>query len=197
MSYAPAGDFIALLRQTPGGVRTVRMPGLDYVIVALARAGFITLWVGQTQPLVNQVTTVWFKPAAPSTATEGILFIWNTVTGQYEPAIPALWYSLIAPKTPASTILQDVAGAGPTNIQSNATIVRVLNVGAPVTLVMPLSTVKTGSVLICDWANLAGTNAIQINLTAPDVFPNGLTTVKINGDGGSFLLRPVPGGYAL
>lgn len=193
MSYAPTNDFLSLLRQTPGGVRSVRMPGLDFVVDALARAGLVTLVVGASPPTANQALTAWFKPATSSWASEGILFLWNPVTQEYETATPALWSALVAPVT----VLQDVNTVGPVNVQTNATIVRVLNVGAPVTLVMPLSTAKVGSVLICDWANLAGTNAIQINLSGGDVFPNGVTTWTINGDGGSAFFRPVPGGYTL
>ena len=62
MSYNPATDFIALLRLTAGGVRSEQMPGLDYVVAALARIGLFSLSVGQTAPTVNQATTVWLQP---------------------------------------------------------------------------------------------------------------------------------------
>jgi hypothetical protein len=39
MSYNPATDFIGLLRLVGSAVRSERMPGLDYVVAALARAG--------------------------------------------------------------------------------------------------------------------------------------------------------------
>lgn len=196
MSYAPTTDFLSLLRQVGAGVRAERMPGLDWVVVALARAGLFQLAVSQVAPTVNQPATAWFKPAVPSSFAEGILFLWNSVTLQYEVATPALW-SLLFAATPAPTVVQDVAVAGPVNVLANAAIVRVLNVGAPVTLIMPLSANKIGSVLVSDWANLAGTNNIAIQRTGGDVFPNGLTALTIAGDGGSFFLRPVTGGYAL
>lgn len=195
MSYSSATDFLALLRLLPGGVRTERMPGLDYVVSALARAGLITLFVGQTAPTTNQAATAWFKPAIPSWLTEGTLFLWNPATLQYEVATPALWAAIFAALI--STVTQDVTTAGPVNILANATVVRVLNVGAPVALVLPLASIKTGGVLVVDWANLAGTNNITIARTAPDVFPNGGTSWTIAGDGGSLFFRPVPGGYAL
>lgn len=91
MGYSPTTDFLALLRLTPGGVRTEKVPGLDYVAAALARAGMINLSVGQTAPTSNQATTAWFKPALPSWSAEGKLYLWNPLTVQYEQATPTLW----------------------------------------------------------------------------------------------------------
>lgn len=195
MSYSPITDFLALLRQTSGGVRTERMPGLDYIVAALARAGMITLSVSQTAPIASQATTAWFRPAIPSWNAEGTLFLWNSVTVQYELATPALWAALFTATTLA--VVQDVAVAGPVNVLINAGVVRVMNVGAPVSLVMPLAANKLNPVLISDWANLAGANNITINRSGADVFPNGATSWTLGGDGASVFLRPVPGGYAL
>lgn len=196
MSYTPATDFLGLLRQTSGGVRTERMPGLDYIVVALARAGLITLAVAQTAPIVNQASTAWFKPGVPSWTAEGVLFLWNAVTAQYELATPALWSALLA--TSVAPVVQDVTTVGPVNVITNANVVRVLNVGAAVSLVMPLASTMKNPVLISDWNNLAGTNNISIARTAPDVFPNGSTgPLVLAGDGASVFLRPVAGGYVL
>lgn len=97
MSYSPTTDFLALLRQTSGGVRTERMPGLDYLIAAMARAGMFVLSVGQTAPTSNLVSTVWIKPASPSSwAFEASIFLYNVLTAQYEPATPALWFALLS-----------------------------------------------------------------------------------------------------
>jgi microcystin-dependent protein len=96
MSYNPTTDFLALLRSTSGGVRTEQMPGLDYTIAALARAGLITLFVGQTAPTVNPATTVWFKPAMPSSSAEGAIFLFNSTTSSFQTATPTLWSNLIA-----------------------------------------------------------------------------------------------------
>lgn len=96
MSYSPLTDFLALLRQTSGGVRSERMPGLDYVVAALARAGLISISVGQTAPTVNPATTVWFQPAVPSWTAEGAVFLWNAAVNSYQVATPTLWSSLIA-----------------------------------------------------------------------------------------------------
>lgn len=198
MSYTPAIDFLALLRQTGNGMRTERMPGLDYVVPALARAGLIILSVGQTAPVANQATTAWFKPAVPSWAAEGTLFLWDPVALAYSPATPLLW-SLFLTLTAASVqITQDVTSPGPANVLTNAGVVRVNQlVSAPITLVMPLSSTKIGSVLITDWKGDAGANNITIQRTAPDVFPGALTSWTIGADTGSVFLRPVAGGYAL
>lgn len=195
MSYNPLTDFLALLRQTSGGMRSVRVPGLDYVVAALARAGQFIVYVGQTAPTTNQQTTVWLKPSGGSWAAESAVFLWNVSTAQFELATPALW-AILLPGVTVQTV-QDVAVAGPVAVLPAANVVRVLNVGAPVTLVMPLSLNKVGGVLISDWANLAGTNNITIQRTGGDVFPNGATSLTIAGDGGSLFLRPVAGGYVL
>jgi len=96
MSYAPNTDFMALVRNTAGGERVLSMPGLDFTVAALARAGFINLSVGQTAPIADQATTAWFKPAVPSWAAEGVLYLWNVGLATYQPATPSLWKALIA-----------------------------------------------------------------------------------------------------
>lgn len=95
MSYTANTDFLALLRNASGGERVLSMPGLDYVVASFARAGLITLSVGQTAPVINQATTAWFKPALPSWAAEGVLYLWNAGAAAYQPATPALWKTYI------------------------------------------------------------------------------------------------------
>lgn len=197
MAYTPQIDFLAVLRQTSGGVRTGRVPGLDYVVAALARAGMFNLVVSQTAPTTNQPLTAWLKPALPSYSAEGAFYLWDASAGAYEPATPALWSALLEASAVGATVVQDVAIAGPTVVQTNANVVRVLNVGAAVALTMPLAANMGGPVLIVDWANHAGANKITITLSGGDMLPNGLTTWEIDGDGGSVYLRPVPGGFAL
>ena len=94
MSYNPLTDFIGLLRLVGSGVRSERMPGLDWVVAALSRMGFINLYVGQTAPTNNQATTVWFQPAIPSWVAEGTTWLWNATTGAYQVATPALWIAM-------------------------------------------------------------------------------------------------------
>lgn len=94
MSYSPATDFLALARQTSGGVRLEQMPGLDYALAALSRAGLISLWVGATAPIANPATTVWLVPASPSWSAEGAVLLWNGTA--WVAATQALWSNLIA-----------------------------------------------------------------------------------------------------
>jgi microcystin-dependent protein len=103
MAYNPVNDFIALLRTTSGGVRSARMPGLDFIIEGFIRAGLILVSVSQTAPTVNQSQTVWFRPAVPSWSGEGTVNLFNPATGTYQPATPALWALLLS-------------GAAPTNV---------------------------------------------------------------------------------
>jgi hypothetical protein len=95
MVYNPATDFLALWRNIAGVVSKVEMPGLDYVVAALARAGVITLSVSATAPVVSQSTTAWLQTAVPSNSAEGVLFLWNAVTSAYVPATAALFLDLL------------------------------------------------------------------------------------------------------
>jgi microcystin-dependent protein len=104
VAYNSATDFLALLRNVTGSVEIEQMPGLDYVVAALARAGFITVSIGQTPPLVNQPTTVWFQPQQPSWNGEGQLNIWNPAVGAYQNATPALWALLLSGATPSGVL---------------------------------------------------------------------------------------------
>lgn len=197
MAYTPTTDFLALLRQTSNGMRLAEVPGLDYLVAALARAGMFSLSVGQLAPTTNQATTAWFQPAIPSWNREGVLFLWNSVAVEYEPATPALWSALFLRTAVFSEVVQDVVAAGPVAVQTTADVVRVQNVGAPVALTMGLAVNASRTVLITDWANHAGTNPITITLSGGDIFPGGGNTWQIAADAGSIFLRPVPGGYAL
>lgn len=197
MSYSAVTDFLALLRNFDGGVRTERMPGLDFLVAALARAGIIYLSVSDTAPTANQTLTAWFRTASPSWVAEGTLFLWDANAAAYVPATPALWSSYLIGSSSAP-VVQDVLIAGPVAVLNNATVVRVNQaVSAPITLNMPLSSLKTNPVLISDWKGDAGANPIRVQLTGADVFPGGFTFWDIGSDAGSIFLRPVPGGYAL
>ncbi len=96
MSYDPGTDLMALLRQTGGGVRVVRMPGLDYIAAALARMELFNVHVGATAPTENQTTTVWIKPAPSSWAAEASVLLWSAAEAAYVPATPALWFALLS-----------------------------------------------------------------------------------------------------
>lgn len=95
MVYNPATDFLALWRNVAGQLSKLEMPGLDYVIAALARAGLFTLSVSATAPVANQSTTAWLQAAVPSYSGEGVLNLWNPVTSTYAPATAALFLDLL------------------------------------------------------------------------------------------------------
>lgn len=90
MAYNPTTDFVALWRLVAGTASKTSMPGLDFVVAALGRAGLINVSISGTAPVANQSTTAWFKPAVPSTGAEGALFLWDKLTGLYAAATPSL-----------------------------------------------------------------------------------------------------------
>lgn len=139
MGYTPATDFLALLRNTGGGVRTEQMPGLDWVVAALARAGFITLAVSATAPVTSQATTAWFQPASPSWSAEGILYLWNAqaVPAAYQPATPALWAAYFVPVISGYSFQGISSGAAAIN--AGVTLAAVVR-NAPVTTTLVLPT---------------------------------------------------------
>lgn len=95
MVYNPATDFLALWRNIAGQVSKVEMPGLDYVVAALARAGVVTLSVSATAPVVNQPTTAWLQAAVPSNSAEGSLHLWDPTAAAYAAATPGLFFVML------------------------------------------------------------------------------------------------------
>lgn len=95
MTYSPATDFNALWRNTGGALQALQVPGLDYVIEALARAGVINVTVSATAPVANQSTTAWLQAAVPSYSAEGVFQLWNKVTTAYAPATPTLFQQFL------------------------------------------------------------------------------------------------------
>lgn len=96
MPYNPSTDFVGLWRAISGGVEKAEMPGLDFVVAALGRAGIINVVFSETPPETNQAITAWFRTAHPSYAAEGALYLWNPLTGTYEPATPRLFWTFMA-----------------------------------------------------------------------------------------------------
>lgn len=166
MSYNPLTDFQALLRQAGGSVSLERMPGLDYVVAALARAGLFTLSVGQTAPTVNQATTAWFRPSVPSWVAEGTMFLWNATAVAYQPATPALWNALL---TPGGYALQSVTTASGV-VLTGTTILAIQRTAPTATaLILPKLSEQwlTGRPLkIVDWSTAIVNHAIT--LSTPD-----------------------------
>lgn len=166
MAYNSLTDFLALLRQTSGGVSTERMPGLDYVVAALARAGLFQLSVGQTAPTTNQQSTVWLQPSVPSWVAEGTVWLWNAATGAYAPATPALWNALLAP---SGYSFQSVAGAAGAILSGTSILAIQRAAPAATALVLPNLAAQwlTGRPLkIVDWSTAVANHTIT--LTTPD-----------------------------
>jgi hypothetical protein len=95
MVYDPATDFLGLWRASGGNVSKMEMPGLDYVLAALARAGIITLSVSATAPVANQSITAWLQTAVPSWTAEGAFFLWDADASAYAAATPALFLKFL------------------------------------------------------------------------------------------------------
>jgi len=161
MSYAPTTDFLGLLRQTSGGMRFLQMPGLDFVVAALARAGLINLSVGQTAPIVDQTNTVWFKPAQPSWTAEGTLYIWNVATNVYEVATHDLWEQLLAGAQGYQ--FQDAPDAANTVI-AGTSLLAIRRV-APLTTTVTLPTLasqRAKALQVVDWSTNVANHVVTI-----------------------------------
>lgn len=140
MSYTSSTDFLALLRQTNNGVRLLEMPGLDYLIAALSRAGLFRLWVSQDAPTTNQTTTAWLRPALPSWSAEGTFFLWSADLGQYQVATPALWNALFT-QVASQYVFQSV-NTGIATINPDTTLLAVQR-SNPSSTVLTLPTIST------------------------------------------------------
>lgn len=166
MSYNPATDFMGLLRLVGSGVRSERMPGLDYVVAALARAGMFALSVGQTAPTANQSSTFWFQPAIPSWVAEGTLYIWNPVAGAYQVATPALWQTFLSP---AGSVFQSLAAAN--NIINPGVSLAAVQRAAPANTAVTLPTITAQfltqkDIVLVDFSTGVANHAIA--LSTPD-----------------------------
>lgn len=116
MVYDPTKDFLGLWRNVAGVVSKVEMPGLDYVVAALARAGLVTLSVSATAPVVNQATTAWLQTAVPSYSAEGVLYLWNPATSAYAIATPALLLVMLQAAAGQNGVsLRTTTGGAPLN----------------------------------------------------------------------------------
>lgn len=133
MSYDYTTDFLGLLRLVGTSLRSERMPGLDYVVSALNRVGVFALSVGQTAPTVNQLTTVWLKPAVPSWEAEGTVYLWNAAAAAYQVATPSLWQIFLSPVTPVFQSLPDAINVVAAGV-SLAAVQRVAPAATTITL---------------------------------------------------------------
>jgi len=169
MAYNPVTDFAALLRNTGGGVRTEQMPGLDFVVSALQRAGLLGgLVISATAPVVNQAATPWFQPAVPSWTAEGVLFLWNASALAYQPATPALWAAFFSLSVIGYTF-QSIASSSATILSgvTLAAIQRAAPAATAVTLPVLASQFATGKRLqVVDFST--GVVNHTITLSTPD-----------------------------
>jgi len=170
MSYAPSTDFIALLRQTANGVRSARMPGLDFAVEALFRASVINLYIGSTAPVTNQASTVWLKPASPTWNSEGTVYLWNAATGVYVAATPALWAALFV----GAGAAQNFQALKVDGAVSSTTAILAIEKVAPTTTTLSLPAVATRAnrlpLQIVDWSTSITNHAIKL-------VPNGSETI--------------------
>jgi hypothetical protein len=98
MSYNSTTDFLALVREAGGEASIARIPGLDYILAAMARAGMFRLHTGQDEPTTNQEETVWLRPASPSWTAEGSVLLWDG--DAFVNATPELWAAVLIPTSP-------------------------------------------------------------------------------------------------
>lgn len=192
MAYNPATDFLGLLRSTGGGVRSARMPGLDFIIEGLIRAGLVSVFVGQSPPIVNQSTTVWFQPAVPSFNGEGRVNLFNASLGVYQPATPALWALLLRPAN-LSPVTKILTAAGPyAALPTDEVLIVKQAVGAAFTVNVDWSQ-RARPLRVVDGKGDASAHPITIT---PAAGQTQLALVNfsyvIDGNGGSITLTPLP-----
>jgi len=149
--YNPITDFLALLRNVNNQATVSQVPGLDFVISAMARAGMFNLYVGQTAPIVNQATTVWLKPSVPSWVAEGVVYLWNAADAQYEVATPALWDAVLLASV--SGQFQLVTGNTAT-VDADTTLIAIERSNpAATTLTLPPVADKSKPLQVVDWSS--------------------------------------------
>lgn len=175
MSYDPTTDFLGLLRLVGTGLRSERMPGLDYIVSALNRMGLFSLSVGQVEPTVNQITTVWLKPAIPSWEAEGTVYLWNAAAAAYQPATPTLWQLFLSP---VGSIFQSLPAA-----------INIVNAGVSLGAVQRVAPAVTGITL----PTIAAQFATQKDLSLIDYSTgvvNHTITITPTGAGATIMQQP-------
>lgn len=162
MSYAPTTDFLALLRNSATGEAFLSMPGLDYLMAAMARAGMFSIATGQSAPTTNQSTTVWIRPSVPSWVAEGTVFLWNAATGQYEAATIALWGALLA-QNASPYVFQSVSGSA-ASVNSATSLLAIQRTAPTATaLTLPAVSTRAGKPLsVADWSTSVSAHVITL-----------------------------------
>jgi hypothetical protein len=171
MTYNPVTDFMALVRLTAGAASVAKMPGLDYVVAAMARANMFSLHVSQTAPIVNQESTVWLKPSLPSWVAEGVVYLWDG--SGYAVATAELWgvlFGLVGREVFQSTAISSAV------VGVNTTLFAIQRTN-PVSTVISLPSVasKRGALKLVDWS----INVVEHQITLE---PNGADTIMQAAD---------------
>lgn len=171
MAYNPLTDFLALIRNGSGGAAVCEIPGLDYIVSAMARAGMFRLSVSQTAPIVNQADTVWLKPSLPSWVAEGNVFLWNASTAAYEPATPALWEALFVASAAGVSAFQSTAVAvGVVAVATTLFAIQRANPAATAIALPPVADFAARSLQVVDWSIGVVNHAITLT-------PDGTETI--------------------
>lgn len=160
MAYDPTSDFLALIRQTSGGVRLERMPGLDYVLAALQRMGFCNVWVNPTTAPTD-TASAWLKTSSTSYAAEGSVFLYNPVNDEFEPATPELWQLLFVANSSAS--FQRVSVAAADVLKSTVLLAVQRDNPGVTTLNLPSVLLRTQELKIVDWSTNVVAHEIRLN----------------------------------
>lgn len=113
MVYNPATDFPGFWRASGPNVSKMQVPGVDFVLATLARAGVITLSVSATAPAANQSTTAWLQVAVPSYSAEGVFRLWDKLTSAYLAATPALFFQFLEACAGESSVSWWTSTGGP------------------------------------------------------------------------------------
>jgi hypothetical protein len=143
------------------------MPGLDFVMSALARAGLFRMATTLTAPTTNQAITLWLRPSTPAWVAEGVVFLWNANTATYEPATPELWLDFLAVSGNAPYIFQSATGASNT-VDPGTTLIAVQRAAPASTLITLPSLTDQGpqAVKVVDWST--GVTSHSIFVSTPD-----------------------------
>lgn len=94
---------------------------------------------------------------------------------------------------------QDIT-TGDVTVQVSDGMVKInKTVGAPTSVILPLSSAKLGPVTIVDWKGDAGTNNITVTCSGSDKFNGNTSTWMIAGNGASVVCTPLKDGtgYAI
>lgn len=95
----------------------------------------------------------------------------------------------------ASQTQQIKTSSGAVNVAANDGLIAVnKTVGAATTVNLPAANIKIGPVKVADWKGDAGTNHITIICNGTDKLNGNVSSIEIDGDGGSLVFTPLKDG---